>query len=870
MGNRTTRSSLRNAIVHLNISAQAIRLDDDKFWDQVWTEDQHVAEDVIKGIRVEEIRMLRDGSPSNFAALVYKLVERLYLSTGTLCNTQSQQIAVLNSVRILIRVIPCIFEDKGWRTFFEDNCLPLEDNVVSSNCALIYPEKNNNERNYVSYLPQKSHNFSVSREEAVLYQTDKSIEDKEPLREELIIGLDVDGESSSIQNTMIKDSTGKSFMTVLLSSICDLLFCPEFTVGSKATSYLSNVIDAPPEDIRSLASFEYVWEPGVGFESNASSTTSFDKSRSELLKLLLTSTSSVLYSSSQESTTFRNPWLELLISEKNRHALPLFTSLLNTIFSYNPSKLSLSNLFYQDVREELVEVSIQILNTTFVHDSHAEKCEKNLFIDYLSRIHRDEDLSFLVKGFARLLNCGLDQGYLLTKQVKFDFELMILLWRLCNLNKKFLISVLKLNHTFDIVVPLLYHINENFQNTSKTAKIHLSVFNLLILSGERYFGVKLNEPYSANLLSNIPAFTGSHADLMIIVFHKLIIYGENTFHLFDYLLTILANVSPYLKNLTTLACKCLIQLFEIFTSPCVIFTEPNYHTLVLLLVETFNNLIQYQFDGNAHLVSVILAKKEVFKDLANLTTTSKGINKVLAKLAKRKHCLESVAKTQWKQDNDISAEKTGLEKLDPDGSQSELGSSSSRETLPSCILQNELESSIGVSLLATPRVDRVIDSTYPFLTSNSSTKTSSEHLQIEVRNSANDEPEDQTRGNIGTNTEKEFPLQNQGWRPSPDWVKNWKKSLPLHTTLRMIEVLEPQFEALGFSGMNQQSQIELTNKFMNNGTLVGLLPVPHPILIRKYKTSEDITRWLRACTWGIIYVRYNIWQNTYIRLIKPL
>lgn len=47
-------------------------------------------------------------------------------------------------------------------------------------------------------------------------------------------------------------------------------------------------------------------------------------------------------------------------------------------------------------------------------------------------------------------------------------------------------------------------------------------------------------------------------------------------------------------------------------------------------------------------------------------------------------------------------------------------------------------------------------------------------------------------------------------------------------------------------------------KFLQHGTLVGLLPVPHPILIRKYQANSGTTAWFRTYMWGVIYLRYKI------------
>lgn len=54
-------------------------------------------------------------------------------------------------------------------------------------------------------------------------------------------------------------------------------------------------------------------------------------------------------------------------------------------------------------------------------------------------------------------------------------------------------------------------------------------------------------------------------------------------------------------------------------------------------------------------------------------------------------------------------------------------------------------------------------------------------------------------------------------------------------------------------GLTDESEIL---KFLQHGTLVGLLPVPHPILIRKYQANAGTAMWFRTYIWGVIYLRY--------------
>lgn len=62
------------------------------------------------------------------------------------------------------------------------------------------------------------------------------------------------------------------------------------------------------------------------------------------------------------------------------------------------------------------------------------------------------------------------------------------------------------------------------------------------------------------------------------------------------------------------------------------------------------------------------------------------------------------------------------------------------------------------------------------------------------------------------------------------------------------------FTCLNCRGLTDESEIL---KFLQHGTLVGLLPVPHPILIRKYQANSGTTAWFRTYMWGVIYLRYG-------------
>ena len=61
-----------------------------------------------------------------------------------------------------------------------------------------------------------------------------------------------------------------------------------------------------------------------------------------------------------------NQWIAYFTSTENRHALPLFTSLLNVVCAYDPVGYGMpyNHLVFTDSREPLVEVALHVLCAT--------------------------------------------------------------------------------------------------------------------------------------------------------------------------------------------------------------------------------------------------------------------------------------------------------------------------------------------------------------------------------------------------------------------------------------------------------------------------------------------------------------------------
>uniref|UniRef100_A0A182Y609 Uncharacterized protein n=1 Tax=Anopheles stephensi TaxID=30069 RepID=A0A182Y609_ANOST len=890
MGNTDTKLNFRKAIVQLTSKSQPIDASDDAFWEQFWCEHNTPVQDVFALVPANEIRKVRDVMPTNLATLCYKATERMVRAVDNSCRTQGEQQTVLNCVRLLTRILPYVFEDVQWKDFFW------------------------------SSLPSGSE---------------------------------------------MEESGSIPLAQSLLNAICDLLFCPDFTVIGYRKSGPEKA-----EELNSIDSCEYIWEAGVGFAQSPPRNGNMDARRTELLKLLLTCFSETMYRPPTASDE-PNRWIVHFTSADNRHALPLFTSLLNTVCAYDPVGIGVpyNHLLFTDTLEPLVEVCLQILIVTLDHDITSNgpaqssayihddsTIADNLFINYLSRIHRDDDFQFILKGVTRLLNNPLVQSYLpnSTKRLHCHQELLVFFWKICDYNKKFLYFVLKSSDVLDILVPILYHLNDSRADQCKYPRVglmHIGVFILLLLSGERNFGVRLNKPYTATVPMDIPVFTGTHADLLITVFHKIIATGHQRLQpLFDCLLTILVNVSPYLKTLSMVASIKLLHLLEAFSTPWFLYSAPSNHHLVFFLLEIFNNIIQYQFDGNSNLVYTIIRKRQVFHALANLPTDAAGIARCLSNrkggnsgggggggrmggssqgsAGSKSHAGHDDDAADYQQRKAaLTASGTGSGSVGGDDSEEdristrtariglrESDSASERDDGPrivgdedarSDIVEESMEGSrpaqeaepgtLQATLLDTPNLAQITEreSAHPSdLASPSSPDLPAgvpEKLAISDEEEAEGAKKAGTADSSPSKTPSPLkrsvaqrgslrvtpaPAQQHGsqvkqWQPTPEWVQSWRSKLPLQTIMRLLQVLVPQVEKICIDkGLTDESEIL---KFLQHGTLVGLLPVPHPILIRKYQANGGTTAWFRTYMWGVIYLRNvdpAVWYDTEVKLFE--
>jgi hypothetical protein len=85
--------------------------------------------------------------------------------------------------------------------------------------------------------------------------------------------------------------------------------------------------------------------------------------------------------------------------------------------------------------------------------------------------------------------------------------------------------------------------------------------------------------------------------------------------------------------------------------------------------------------------------------------------------------------------------------------------------------------------------------------------------------------------------------------PTNEWLEKLKASLPLNTIIKMLNHLGPLVEHQASHGGSLDYIMELIDETM----MVGILPVPHPIVVRKHTSNKHTAMWSTQFVWELIY-----------------
>mmetsp|Transcript_7122 Transcript_7122/g.14897 ORF Transcript_7122/g.14897 Transcript_7122/m.14897 type:complete len:865 (+) Transcript_7122:177-2771(+) len=839
MGASASREKFResvSALIEIDVSP-----DDADFWDELWKIPSS-AEEVFELITPEAARKLRDKRFENLATLFTQATAQLCQIVETPYNIYFDQ--ALNCVRVLTRILPFLLE-KGDLGDSDANVEHLCWGIGSS-------------------PPGEGPGSPGGGDDALTG---------------LVIGgsaSGADGESSMPRGEDDEDDSQEPLALLVVHAAMHMLFLPQFTCDFYEDD---GKADAPPgtvslspsggaggsptgaggqtsvvlteaelkkqekEDREAKADAglvtkiadsgvslvptptSIIWAAGAGVSPNQlgydGGTRKYDKNRVEVLRLLLAACCDPLFAPADEYNPLASRWMAVAVAADAPNSICLFYSLLNTILSYDPNGIGVpySSSFASDTHVRLVELSAQLLcvlldcglpgspepvtnedGEPVVEFDEAARGGFNIFRTLLARIDSGRELSFIFKGFVRLLrNVYESQNtYLPNSKAKLECfqELLVLFWKLLEENPLFTNHILTQCDTNEVIVPICYLMYQSRRDPARIGLVHICTFVLLKLSGERSFGVNLNKPFLKRLPCDLPLFSGSHADLVTITLHKLIVNGAyKLVPLYSCFITVICNISPYWRKMSLVAAVKLVNLFELFSSPKFLYSGENAHRHLALLLEVFNNIIQYQFTGNQHMVYAIIRRKDSFGRLASLT-----LPKAIAQCDK-----VYGDQTTTTYDADADAAKDIISTTDVDGSGNPVGMS----------------------------------------------KKTSRYASTDVTSAASTALSDVT--SVGGDTNGSSVVGDH-FVPTEEWLAELKATLPLETVTRLLQHLVPVVDEMCARKNGVVDEAEIL-EMLQDVTMVGLLPVPHAIVIRKYQPNQYTALWFTAFLWGVVFLR---------------
>lgn len=829
MGGASSKAEFVSALSQLH--RRDLTAADMDVWDSLWKTSLD-AEGIFEIVSPTDVRKLISNRPGNVKVLFSQAVAQLFQVVETPYPVYFEQ--AMTCTRVLARVLPFMLEsdnseirDLCWkpRQLDHDDELDGEDGEDQSSVA-------NNEG-------EQKEDTKTAGEANVSAPNDMDDRDADEARE------------------------AEPLAVVLVNSVFHLLFLPDFTIEDPQQDFKEEDL------ITHRFKSSLMWAPGVGSpEKSVTGSSQFDKTRCDVLRLMVALFSDSLYQRPEAYDSCRSPWMEIATSVDVPYGEVVFSSLINVVLGYDPIGWGVpyGGVFSTDTAMEVMELAAQTLiilldygfpcktvDTPSTDETVASSTNQlphveqrdyqapgfNVFRKYLSRIESHDELNFIFRGFARLLNnCHESQSTVLPysiTQVKIEQELLILLWKCLEENPNFMPFILKHCDVTQILVPICYFLLESRKDPAKLGLMYLCTFTLLKISGERNFGVALNKAYFLRLPVDVPLFSGTHADLLMVTLHKLIVSGiDRLSALYNCFLTIICNISPYTKTMSSVSSVKLVNLFQLFTSPRFLYAAEGNHIYVSLLLETFNNVIQYQYEGNANLVYAIVKRKELFDVLANLTL-HKAIETAV------KHSPQPSPTKKATSTIEAAVASGGGGKIDTETDKSGKGKKEKEvEVAP----EGEAKAS---HLITTQEVERSIspDGGEVEKRKEESAEVNGDHSNDEGTTSLSSVPS-------ATSTVSTPPVTNANVRfmPTRAWLDSVKGELPLTTIMRLLKYLSPQLQEKA----NETVDESVLVNFVQNTTLVGLLPVPHPIVIRKYQPNKYTSLWFSAFLWGVVFM----------------
>lgn len=154
----------------------------------------------------------------------------------------------------------------------------------------------------------------------------------------------------------------------------------------------------------------------------------------------------------------------------------------------------------------------------------------------------------------------------------------------------------------------------NKKDPLKSNMIYICVFIFLTLSSSRDFSLGLNETFTLKLKFDIPEYTPTtFGNLLIQIIYWAIQVGPRILTpLYKSLVSIISNITPYVKDLTKESSECILGLVKKFANINFLKESENNCKILANVLEAINYVLLYHDDGNEEFLVTLIKYWEVF------------------------------------------------------------------------------------------------------------------------------------------------------------------------------------------------------------------------------------------------------------------
>ncbi|KAG2364450.1 high-temperature-induced dauer-formation protein-domain-containing protein [Suillus spraguei] len=827
----------------------------DSYWDQYFTLFD-TPSDVFSLISTHDIRRALLDSPENVATLIRVVTSRLFnlvsdhtfpsvppasmvsYATSFMMTSSTERNAtkeVLNSLRVLQRVLPVVFEVEGESNAFELEVLwkkvEVDDEIVPT-------------------APEQAPQF-------VIEDDDDGSESGH--------GSNTQSQTPHPKRTKTLPSLGEKLFTC----VNDLMFCCGFSLPTKiqVDHYKINYV---------------IWEKGVGSTTDSGPNHAYDYNKTEVLRLLLVLLSRQIYI--PPAALFTHPsfyTLHVVRKTPRRDVLTLLC----------PSgKVPYNHLVFkgEDSRTALVGMCLQVLCVLLdfqsgpardiVSDSgdatsSSPTAQTNAFRYFLAKLHRTQDFAFILSGIIAILEQQLAISNNLLpgsrKSVPYVPETIVLFWKIIELNKKFRAYLLDSDKAVDVLAYLLCYSLEIKDKPQQHGLCRALSYIIQTLSAESAFGNKLSSPINIQIPTKWVSQGASHGtagDFMITSIYSIIATTSGSLNsIYPALIIALTNAAPYFKNLSVVASNRLLQLFTSFSNPLFLLSDESHPRLLFLMLEVFNSVVFHHLSDNPNLLYAVITAQKTFEELGTFTL-ARGLREI-----QRVQRIKEEQATKAERDRKDSPQE---ERTSTESAHQEKLRLLMNENDPAFIVASDIEStsSSGEDLEAGLGGHEQTE-TRP-LTSPSSENSPTTSTRTITAVSEKARGKMKARRSLSSDTINgdrmaAAGIGRNGFLPTQEWVTSWQQGLPLDTVMLVISELLPKIQNLQ-AGRQKANSANAITDFLRSVTLTDILP-PVPVLYpRRFVWSDASIVWLTSLIWGGVYVHgmspLGIWNSTNARL----